>query len=641
MNYSKLFEPVSIGTMQIPNRMVVPSMVTNYCGHDGKATERYLAYHREKARGGWGMVITEAYKVTEDCGGYYNMAGLWTDEQIESHTRLTDIVHNEGGRIVCQLIHGGRQVPEEASGVRGIAPSAVKDPTLQEIPREMTLDDIAGIKDCFVAAAVRAKKAGFDGVEIHAAHGYLLNEFLSAFSNKRADQYGGTLENRARLVMEIIRGTRDAVGKEFPLILRLTTEEYVEGGITLAESRIFAKIAVEAGIDAIHATQGVYQTAQCIIPPCAVPAGNFQDNAAAIKSVVNVPVIAVGRINTPETALEILEENKADLVAMGRASLADPDFPNKLKEGRKENIRLCIGCVQGCIGGINRGNSVTCMVNPRIGRELEFPEEKTSIPKKVLVAGAGVAGMEAAVVAAGRGHDVVVYEESAKAGGQWLAAAVPPGKAEFNSFVFWQKEQLEKGGVKLHLGTGVSRTVLEEEKPDVLVIAVGGQPAVPPIKGIKERKVLTAVEVLTGKEQVSGPAVIIGGGLAGAETAEHLSCHNVPVSIVEMLPQIAGDGEPTSNLFMMENLRKHQVDIYTSAKVLEVTEHTVSIQQEDGSRKNLPADTVILAAGTRSRQLPAGEYENLVKEVYTVGDARKAKNGLANIAEAYETAYQI
>lgn len=215
-NYAKLFESVKIGTMTVENRMIVPSMVTNYCNHDGTATPQYLQYHKTKAEGGWGLIITEAYKVTETCGGYYNMAGLWNDAQIESHTELTDTVHKAGGKIVCQLIHGGRQVPQEASGVQGIAPSAIKDPTGNEVPKEMTLQDIKDIKQSFVNAAVRAKSAGFDGVEIHGAHGYLLNQFLSAFSNKRADAYGGTITNRARIVMEIIEETRTAVGADYP-----------------------------------------------------------------------------------------------------------------------------------------------------------------------------------------------------------------------------------------------------------------------------------------------------------------------------------------------------------------------------------------------------------------------------------------
>lgn len=639
--YDPLFEPVKIGTMTVKNRMIVPSMVTNYCSHDGTATERYLAYHRTKAEGGWGLIITEAYKVTETCGGYYNMAGLWSDDQIESHKKLTDTVHEAGGKIVCQLIHGGRQVTSEQSGVRGLAPSAVKDPTADEVPKEMSLRDIEDIENSFVNAAVRAKKAGFDGVEIHAAHGYLINEFLSAFSNKRSDNYGGTVKNRARFMIEIIEKTRAAAGPDYPLILRLTTNEYVEGGIDLYESRIFARMAERAGVNAIHATQGVYKSAQYIIPPCAVPSGRFQDNAAAMKSAVNIPVIAVGRINTPETALDLIESGKADLVAMGRASIADPDLPNKLKEGREEDICRCIGCVQGCIGGINRGESVACMVNPRTGRENTYPWVKADRPKKVVVAGAGVAGMEAALAASKRGHEVVIYEQKDRAGGQWLSAAVPPGKAEFNSFVVWQKEQLRKAGVPIHLSAECSAEMIREEHADAVIIATGGRTAIPPIPGLGEREYATVTEILSGEKEAKGSVVVIGGGLAGAETAEHLSCHGLKVSLVEMLPEIARDGEPTANGFMMENLANNHVDIYTSATVMRVQPDCAEIKLTDGSIKSLPADTLIIATGTRACQPFGEEYESLAEEVYLVGDAAGAKNGLRNIAQGFETGYQI
>lgn len=356
--YKKLFEPIKIGSLKLKNRMVVPAMVTNYANHDGTASETFIAYHEAKAKGGWGLIITENYCISPEAGGFYNLPGLWEDSLIESHKKLTDRIHAVGGRIAAQIYHAGRETTSVITGVQPVAPSALKDPTMPETPRELTVPEIEEIVEKFGDTAFRAKKAGFDAVEIHGAHGYLINQFLSPFSNKRIDEYGGTIEGRTKFALEVIKNVRSKVGEDYPLIFRMSTVEYVEGGLEIEESKAIARMIEKAGVNAVHCSQGVYKTSYNIIPPYAVPRAAFVNNAAEIKKVVNIPVIAVGRINEPSIAEAVILSGKADLVSMGRASIADPELPNKIREGRFSDMQFCIGCMQGCSGECGKGNPI-------------------------------------------------------------------------------------------------------------------------------------------------------------------------------------------------------------------------------------------------------------------------------------------
>ena len=382
------FRPGKIGTLELKNRLVVPAMVTNTCTADGLPTERYMQYHEEKAKGGWGLIITEDYAITPTAGGFRDLAGLWDDSQIPAHTEFVERIHRYGAKICCQIYHAGRQTNSAVNGVQCMAPSPYKDPPSFENPREMTEDDIETVQQAYADAAVRAKKCGFDAVEIHGAHGYLINQFNSPYSNKRTDEYGGTTWKRTRFGREVIRRVREAVGEDFPILFKLTVNEYVQGGLTINEGRELARIYSEEPIDAITITQGVNATEWAVIAPGHISPIGFIDNVKACREVVgNLPVIAVGRIINFDLANNVIQDGNCDFVAMGRASLSDPVAPKKYQEGKEEDILTCIGCVQGCLGNLRKNIPIQCLVNPRTVKEYQcdlsvLPEEKR---KRVVV----------------------------------------------------------------------------------------------------------------------------------------------------------------------------------------------------------------------------------------------------------------
>lgn len=636
----KIFEPIKINTMELKNRMMVSAMVSNYCNSDGLATEQYIAYHEKKARGGWGLVITENYPVVADGGGFVKIPGLWDDSQIPSHCIFTDRVHAAGGKIVAQIYHAGRETTTEISGSRPVAPSAIKEPTMPEVPRELTVKDIEDLVEYFGDCALRVKKAGFDGVEIHGAHGYLINQFLSPFSNKRSDEYGGSIRNRSKFAIDIIKNVREKVGKEFPIFFRMTVVEYVDGGLTIEESKAIAMLLEEAGIDAFHCTQGVYATVNVILAPFAVPYANFINNAAEIKKVLTIPVIGVGRINNPDVAESILVSGKADMVTMARASLADPDMPNKAKEGRFEDITYCVGCMQGCSGEEDKGNPVRCLVNPFTGKESEYTIQQATTPKKVFIAGGGVAGCEASIIAAMSGHDVTIYEKSPVFGGQFRGAAIPPGKTEFNSFLAWQKTQMKKLGVTMKLGCEVNLDIVKNEQPDVLIVATGSIPNIPPIKGLDQAGAIFANDALLGESIVGKNIVVIGGGLVGAETAEHFAVHGSTVTIVEILPEIVCDGEPGPTKLLKESLKHNGVSILTSTKVVEIKGKNIIVEQNNREVILENVDSIILATGSKSCN-PFSQIADLNCKVISVGDALSVKNGYRAIQEGFVSALDL
>ena len=542
--------------------MVVSAMVTNYCTPDGMATEKFIAYHEHKAKGGWGLIITEDYAVTKTAGGFKNLPGLWENGQIESHRKLTQRVHAAGGTIAAQIYHAGRETSSAVTGEQPVGPSAVREPSMPETPRELTIDEIHELVEQFGDCARRAKEAGFDAVEVHGAHGYLVGAFASPFSNKRSDEYGGTICNRARFGMEIIRNIKEKCGEDYP-------------------------------------------------------------------------VIAVGRINDVNIAESVLESGKADWVTMARASLADPDMPKKVQEGREEEVVHCIGCLQGCAAESGKGNCVRCLVNPLTGMEDEYDMYPVEKAKKVLVVGGGVSGCEAAVVAALKGHKVTLIEKSSHLGGQWIPASVPIGKGEFTSFICWQKKMLEKMKVQVLLNTAVDEKLIQLYQPDTLILATGSNPFIPPIKGADQNFVVTAHDILLGKKEAGKKVVVIGGGLIGAETADMLGSQCEQVSIVEMLPQIMKDGEPTPTKYMKERFIKNDVQIYTSTKVKEIGNHTV-ICEKDEKEMVIEADTVIMAVGVRTDKTLVDKTAEMSCKVIKVGDANGVKNGYLGIREGFE-----
>lgn len=629
-----LFSPFTIKGKTVKNRCAVSAMVTNYCTSDGKATERYVAYHEAKAKGGFGLIITEDYVVEPTGRGFSNVAGLWCDEQIESHSELPKRVHQYGTMILAQIYHCGRQTSEGVIGCKPYAPTAIPCPFSPDMPIELTVEKIEEFIEDFGDCALRAKKCGFDGVEIHGGHGYLIAQFMSSYSNKRTDQYGGDLENRLRFPVEIIKNIRKKCGDDFIIGFRISADEFIEGGRTLEDTKVIVPILEQAGIDIVHVSAGCYASCDTIVPPSYVKHAWIVDFAKEVKEICNIPVITVGRVNDPRIADSVIRAGKADFVAMGRASLVDPEMPNKAKEGRFEDIRHCIGCNYGCLGILFADKPIKCVLNPTLGNETTCEIQKTESPKKVAIIGAGPAGLEAAIVAATAGHNVTVYEKSKYAGGQFRLAAIPPCKGEIVDFINWQVTQLKKLGVEIKYETTVTVDLMKENPADTIIVATGAIPAIPPIKGSDLPHVVTANDVLSGKKNVGYNIVVIGGGQVGAETANHLSVQLKNVTLVEMLADIATDEAIAPKWHLMRSLEKNKVKILTSTTVKEITPEVVKVSGKID--QEIPADTVVIAVGSKPNNILAEELKSAGYDVKVIGDASSIGIVMDATSQGYE-----
>ena len=643
--FAKLFSPMKIGSCTIPNRLAVPAMVTNFCTEDGLVTDRFVRYLEEKAKGGWGLIITEDYAVNPNAKGYRFIPGLYNDAQLEGNRKLTETIHRYDSKIFCQIYHPGRQSTHFVNGgVQPIAPSATMDPLLQEMPREMTVEEIHGIVADFASCARRCKEAGFDGIEIHAAHGYLISEFLSPYTNKRVDQYGGCFDNRARFLDEIYAAVRKEVGADFPVTVRISVNEYLLGGRTEAESSVLARHCEELGFDAIHVSNGMYAspaTRQIIAPMFSEHAFNMQ-GAQQIKELVHIPVILTNRINDPRMADTLLMMNKADFIGMARGSLADPFLPVKARQGHLSNIRYCIGCLQGCEQKLFEGTSITCLVNPRIGLEYESELTPVETPKKVLVIGGGPGGLMAAETAARRGHRVTVYEKKADLGGQFKSAAYPIGKGELATFISSARQNLSDMQVPIHLNTEVTPELLEAEKPDAIIVATGAHPLMPPIPGIDGSHVVTAEDVLLGNVTVpAGPVVVCGGGEVGGEVAQFVAESHPDVTILEMQPDILNDMMVFTRRCLLSCLKDARVRVLTHAKVQKIEDDKVTYLDQAGQSVSLPAAAVISAFGYRAYNPLEAAARSVCENVQVIGGAVKAGNALTAIAEGYKAAMAL
>lgn len=639
----KIFEPIQINSLELKNRLVVPAMGTNLANPDGTVSERLKDYLVARAEGGFGLIITEVTAISPYGKGLPFQLSIWDDKFIPGFADLANAIHAKEAKIAVQLYHPGRQTFSFITGQPLVAPSAIPCPVCREIPKELTVEEIWELEEQFAEGARRAKEAGIDAVEIHGAHGYLVAQFMSGYANHRTDAYGGDLEGLLRFPIEIIHKIREKVGADYPIIFRLSGDERVPGGRTIQETKAVAPPLEQAGVDAFHVSTGVYASFDYIIAPMAIPPG-YNVSAAEIKKAASVPIITVGRINDPRMAEEILKEGQADLVAMGRASLADPELPKKAAAGNYDDIRWCIACNQGCIDRVFDLEKIyiSCLVNPTVGKEREMALIPALRSKKVLVVGGGPGGMEVARVAALRGHEVYLYEREGKLGGQFSLAAIPPCKQEITKIITYLSIQIKKAGVKVTLGKEVTEETIDDLQPDTIVIATGGVPVVPDIPGIEQEGVVTAFDILRGKVTPGRRILVVGGGMVGCETADFLGqIMGCRVTLVEALPKIAQDVGSATRYFLLQRLAQEKASIITSASVKRFVKDGAILERNDEEETLSGFDTIVLATGIAPVNELASRIQGKIKEMYVIGDAKQPRKALDAIAEAAEIGRKI
>ena len=662
----KLLEPITVGNLEIRNRIIMPAMHLGYCP-DGLVTDQMIGFYRERARGGAGLIIVGGCSI--DRHAYLNMVSLRGDEFIPGHHRLVKVIKEVGAAAAVQLFQPGCYASSKDTGIQPIAPSAVASGLTGEMPREMTEEDIQEVITGFAAAASRAVEAGYDMVEILASTGYLISQFFSPVTNKRTDRYGGDFDNRARFGEEVIDAVRRAVGERYPIMVRLSGSDFVPGGSTNSEIVRFARKLRRAGADAFNVTGGWHQSR---IPQITmdVPEGAYVYLAQGIKQAVDVPVAACNRINDPWLAEQILREGKADLIGMARGLLADPDLPQKVMEGRFDEIRKCIGCNQGCLDQIFSGKSCHCLVNVQAGREDDTRIRPVENRKKVLIIGGGPAGMEAARVAALRGHRVSLWEKSGTLGGQLRLAAAVPGRKGFIDLIRYLENSLQRLEVDIRLQTEATLERVRDFAPQSIIAASGAAPAVPAITGIELNHVVNAWEVPEGKVELGRRVVVVGGGPTGCELALYISAIGTldseivkfllvnEAETVERIKELATRGVKEVTLLeqertagkgigsstrwiILQELRRRGVQIRTSTRVSAIEPGGVLVETSDGHQERIPADTVVVAVGSRSENSLYEQLKLEFPEVYLIGDAKTPRQAVEAMKEGFEAGSMI
>jgi 2,4-dienoyl-CoA reductase (NADPH2) len=652
--------------MMLKNRIVMTAMHLGYTP-DGKVTDRLVAFYALRARGGAGLIIVGGCTI-DPWAGMADMISIKDDSFLPGLERLASAAKAGGAKIAAQLYQAGRYTHSSMiGGKKPFSASAVRSRFTGETPRALDLDEIRGVEDGFAEAALRAKKAGFDAVEILGSAGYLISQFFSPLTNLRQDQYGGSFENRMRFGIEVVEKVRAAVGPSYPILMRLAGNDFMQGSNTNREARIFASELQRAGVDCFNVTGGWHETR---VPQLTmhVPCKAYTYLAQGIRSAVSVPVIASNRINDPGLAEEVLIEGQADLVTMARALLADPDLPNKALQEKEDLIIHCVACNQGCFDRVFQHEPATCMVNPAAGMEIEFQVTAASRRKKVLIIGGGPAGMKAAVTASDRGHQVILAEKSNRLGGQLLLNEKIPGREEILHAARDLEKNLKTRPVEILLGKEADETLIREQAPDALVVATGATPLLPSIPGVNSSKVVLAWDVLANKATVGRKVVIVGGNAVGLETALYLASQgtispevlhflmvnkaespdtleqllnrgNKEICVVEMTKKVGQDIGNSTRWTVMAELKRLGVKTITGARASEVTEDGLRIQK-DTREELLPADSVVIAVGSKSENALAS-LNGLAPEVYVIGDAKKPRNALEAIREGFLTGVAI
>lgn len=652
MKYPNLFQPLQLGTLPLRNRLVMSQMTMNYATEEGFATEKLVHYYLERAKGGVGLIFVEGTFFTPEGRGYKNQLGIASEGHMRKLCSLTKAVHglNNDVKIFIQIQHAGGRAYSRVTGLQPVAPSEFPLYPGADTPHALTKKEIKGLVEAHIQAAARAKEAGFDGVDIHCAHGYLIPEFFSPLFNRRNDEYGGGLSGRTRFLIEIIRGVKEQLGRDFPLTIKISGDEFLEGGLNLKEMTQIALIAQEAGIDGVTISAGtvggkkiedlsqahkVLRTLPMMTEPgCLVPL------AEEMKKALRIPVITVGRINHPALAEEIIAQGKADLAAMGRALLADPYLPKKAFEGKEEEIRLCIGCNEGCYKRIFQQLDIQCSINPILGREGEVLFDKSSKPKKIFIFGGGPAGLEAANAAYEKGHQVILMETSKNIGGQLNLASIPPGRKEIERFKEFLLNRLKRTEVKVVIGKEAIESFIKRDLPDIIILATGAKPRTLDIPGLERSRAVTAWEVLSKEKGPEEPCLVLGAGLVGCEVADYLSDKRKKVILLEILPEIAMDADADTKTYFSLRFQKKGVKVYTRTELMRVDGKTATLKQGNEEIR-VPVETVVFAIGAEPNDGLYDEFMSLGLSVVKIGDCVKPRTILEAVKEGFQAGRAI
>ena len=663
----QLFQPITINRMEVKNRIFMPAMhmhmAENY--HVG---DQLIDFYAERARGGAGM-ITVGFATVDERSGNPGNAGAHNDTYIPGLTRLATAIRNNGARSSVQLNHAGRYNPSKLmGGEQPVAPSAIASRLTRETPHELDVTEITEIISRFAQAAGRVKEAGFDAVEILSGTGYLISEFLSPLTNKREDRYGGDFDGRIRFGLEIMEAVRSTVGAEFPIVVRMNGNEFMKGGSNRNELEEYAVRLEQAGVDALCINVGWHEA---LVPQIItkVPRGVFGYLSRSIKERVSIPVIASHRINDPDLARKMIADGLCDMVAVGRALIADPYFSEKARIHHEADIVHCVACAQGCFDNIFKMKAVECLCNPRVGHESSRTISKAGKSMAVTVVGGGAAGMNAAIAAVERGHRVTLHESGDHLGGQLLLAGAPPGREEFLGLAADLEQQVKLSGTTVVLNSCVDALLLAETKPDAVILATGGRPVAPPVPGSDLPHVVQAWDVLSEKVATGRRVVIIGGGAVGIETAlllaekgtlsgeelKFLLVHGAEspeslyglatkgskeITVIEMLGALGSNFGRSTRWGMLQDVERYGVATRASAKVVEITAACVRIEF-DGKLEEIPADSVVLAVGTRSYNPLQDIVEASGIPFRVVGDALQSAMVLDAIHQGFAAGREI
>lgn len=631
----KLFSPLNIGPITIKNRFMMAPMENGLAAEGGVVNDRIIKFFEERAKNEVGIIITGSVGVSPEGRGLPTQLSVYEDRFIPGLKKLTDAIHNAGSLAGAQIYHAGRQASEAITGIQPVAPSAIPCEIVSNDPREMTKEEIVEMKDKFIQAARRSVEAGFDMIEVHFAHGYLLHSFLSPHSNKRDDEFGGSLENRMRFPIQTLKEIVEVCENKAAVTIRISADEYLEDGLKFDEVITICQEAVKVGAQAISLSAGSYDAVEYTIQPMFIKQGFLVPFSKKLKEIVDVPVIVAARLNDADLMENIIENDDADMLAIGRGLIADEELVVKMKEEKIDDIRYCVACNQGCIDNVFQGKGVTCLVNARAGYEAERNIEKTEEPKKVVIIGAGPAGMEAARVASLRGHDVTVIEKEDMVGGKFTVLSTPPEKDTFLLYKEYLEGQMNKLNVKIVHETITGAADLEKYEPDTVIVATGGHQTTVPVKGADLSHVVFAEEVLKG-HSVGEKVAVIGGGLVGTETAKYLAVNGKKVTIIEMMDSIGRGVGPTFAGHMFEFLAKHNVAQLTNAKVKEIQEGKVVLED-----RTIEADTVIIAAGYAPNNDILDDIKAAYKDVQIIGDATQPRRIIDATEEAFLAATSL